>query len=197
VTGFGAAVRTAQVRVGDNVVVVGCGGIGLNVVQGARLAGARRIIAVDVHPAKLELASIFGATSVVDASDADVVERVVALSEGGVDHAFEAVGSTATAHQALKMLAPGGTAFLIGGVDAGTVWDVDLLDFLIDRKGVRAVGLGSTIFQVDIPLYVDLYLQRRLMLDELVSRTIGIDEINDAYDELNRGGIARSVITFE
>lgn len=193
-TGAGAAINAARVRPGDTVAVIGCGGVGLNVVQGAAIAGASRIVAVDLAPEKLELARAFGATDVVAGTDGDVVEAVRALT-GGVDAAFEVVGRTETVQQAVGMLAKGGCAYLIGVQRPGARLDLDLPAFANQQFGLRGIAMGSTNPKVDLPVYAEMYLQGRLKLDELISRRIRLDEINEAYDELRRGAMARAVIT--
>lgn len=196
VTGAGAAINTAGVRPGDTVAVIGAGGVGLNVISGAKLAGAVRIIAIDLQPAKLELARKFGATDVVSPAETDAVAAVQQLTGGGVDHAFEVIGLKSTSEQAIKMARVGGGAFLIGVHKPGATIEVDaLVDLLTMQKKVQGVFMGSTNIKHDIPMYAELYLQGRFNLDELVSREIGIDEINEAYAELKGGTIARSVIT--
>ncbi|HEV7948912.1 MAG TPA: Zn-dependent alcohol dehydrogenase, partial [Glaciihabitans sp.] len=198
VTGAGAVINTAAVRVGDTVAVIGCGGVGLSAIQGAAIAGARRIIAIDLQPAKLELALKFGATDTVNPADGDVVEQVKALTGGdGVNHSFEVIGLKITAMQALQVLAKGGGAYLIGMQKPGTILEIDPFgELLMEQKSIRGVYMGSTNFKLDIPLYADLYLQGRFNLDDLVSQTITLDEINEGYDDLRKGEVARSVITF-
>lgn len=196
VTGAGAAINSARVRPGDTVAVIGCGGVGLNVIQGAALAGARRIIAIDLQPGKLEMARDFGATDLVNAGETDPVEAVKELTGGGVTHAFEVIGLKQTAEQSVAMLEKGGTAYLIGVQRPGTTLELLLFeDITANQKGVRAVAMGSTNLKVDIPMYAELYLQGRFKLDELVSQTIALDEINEGYAALKQGGVARSVIT--
>lgn len=196
VTGAGAAINTANVKPGDTVAVIGIGGVGLNVISGARLAGAARIIAIDTQPAKEALARRFGATDFIDATKGEVIEAVRALTEGGVDHAFEVIGLKATSHQAIKMARMGGGAYLIGLQKAGETIEVEVLDDLIVRQViVRGVYMGSSNIKRDIPMYAALYLQGRFNLDDLISREINLSEINEAYQELKDGKIARSVIT--
>jgi S-(hydroxymethyl)glutathione dehydrogenase/alcohol dehydrogenase len=183
------------------VAVFGCGGVGLNAIQAAALAGATRIIGVDVQPGKLELARKFGATDVIDSSQANVVETIGELTESdGVDHAFVMVGIAAVAESALGVLGHDGTVYLIGGMSPGaelTLRPSPAESLLLPyQQGVRGSWLGSSNFYHDIPLYVDLYLKGRLNLDDLVSQTIELDEINNAYEALEGGGIARSVIVF-
>src|SRR5918992_4462932 len=194
-TGVGAVFRTAGVPAGSTMAVLGCGGVGLNCVQGGALAGASRIVAVDTVPWKLELARSFGATDVVDAAAGDAVERVRELTGGGVEFAFEAIGLKATAEQAFAMLRRGGTATLIGMIPEGERIELPGSEFL-DEKRIQGSNMGSNRFRVDMPRYVDLYLSGRLKLDELVSARISLDEINDGFAAMTRGDVARSVIVF-
>lgn len=196
VTGVGAVQNTARVGPGDSVAVVGCGGIGLNAIQGARLAGAERIIAVDRIADKLALATDFGATDTVDASQVDAVLAVHELTGGGVDHAIEAVGLKQTAEQCFQMLGSAGTATVVGMIPMGTKVEVDGFQ-LLGEKRLQGSAMGSTRFRIDMPMYANLYLQGRLKLDELVSRWLTIDEINAGFDALKSGEIARSVIRMD
>jgi S-(hydroxymethyl)glutathione dehydrogenase / alcohol dehydrogenase len=196
ITGAGAAINTAKVRPGDTVAVIGIGGVGLNVIGGARLSGAERIIAVDMQPAKEDLARRFGATDFVAAGSGDPVEAVRTLVEGGVDHAFEVVGIKQTSEQAIRMVRKGGGAYLIGVHNPAATIDVNVtMDLLTNQVDLRGVYMGSSNIKHDIPMYANLYLQGKLNLDDLISREIGIEEINEAYSELKKGAIARSVIT--
>ena len=195
ITGLGAVLNTARVEPGSTVAVIGCGGVGLNSVQGAVLAGAARIIAIDTVPWKLELARAFGATDLVNASAGDVVEMVIEMTGGGVNYSFEVVGVKRTAEQAMEMLGRGGTATIVGDLPEGTILELDAARFLRDRK-IQGCSVGSTRFRVDMPRYIQYYLQGRLKLDELVSRRIELDQINEAFDYMKRGEVARSVITY-
>lgn len=195
VTGIGAVQNTAKVGPGDTVAVVGCGGIGLNAIQGARIAGAERIIAVDRIADKLDLARTFGATDTVDASALDAVAAILEMTGGGVDHAIEAVGLKQTAEQCFNMLAAGGTATVIGMIPVGTTIELHGVALLAERK-IQGSVMGSTRFRLDMPMYANLYLQGRLKLDELVSRTLELDEINVGFDLLRTGAVARSIINF-
>ncbi|MDE3205389.1 MAG: Zn-dependent alcohol dehydrogenase [Acidobacteriota bacterium] len=194
-TGVGAVINTAQVRPGDSVAVIGCGGIGLNAVQAAAIAGASRIIAVDRLAEKLVLAEAFGATDTVDASATDPVAAVQELTSGGVDHSFEAIGLKATAEQAFSMLGKGGTATVIGMVPMGQRLEIDATA-LISGKRLQGSNMGSNRFRVDMPQYVDWYLAGRLKLDELVSATMPLDRINDGFATLQGGHVARQLILF-
>ena len=195
-TGLGAVFNTAKVEAGATVAVVGCGGIGLNVVQGAHLAGASRIVAVDTAAAKLDLARTFGATDVVDASDGDPVAAVRELTGGGVEYAFEAIGLKVAAEQAFAMLANGGTAVVIGMIPLGQKIELPGADFLMEKR-IQGSKMGSNRFRHDIPRYVELYLQGRLLLDELVSARLPLSEVNEAFAALQSGSVARSVIVFD
>lgn len=192
-TGVGAVQNTAKVRPGDTVAVVGCGGIGLNAIQGARLAGAERIIAVDRLADKLALATEFGATDTVNASDVDVVMAIHEMTGGGVDHSIEAVGLKQTAEDCFRMLCPGGTATVIGMIPIGTTIELQGVELLGEKK-LQGSAMGSTRFRIDMPMYANLYLQGRLKLDELVSRWLTLDQINDGFEALRTGEVARSVI---
>jgi S-(hydroxymethyl)glutathione dehydrogenase/alcohol dehydrogenase len=194
-TGLGAVFATAKVPPGATVAVIGCGGVGLNCVQGAAIAGAGRVVAVDTLPWKLELARAFGATDTVDATADDPVGQVRELTGGGVEFSFEAIGLAATAEQAFAMLRRGGTATIIGMIPEGQTIALPGSDFL-DEKRIQGSNMGSNRFRVDMPRYVDLYLNGRLKLDELVSARIGLEEINEGFAAMRRGEVARSVIVF-
>ena len=194
-TGIGAVLNTARLPAGSTVAVIGCGGVGLNSVQGAAIAGAGRIIAVDTLPWKLELARTFGATDVIDAATGDPVEQVRELTGGGVEYAFEAIGLKATAEQAFAMLRKGGAATVIGMIPEGERIELPGSDFM-DEKKIQGSNMGSNRFRVDIPRYVDLYLSGRLKLDELVSARINLEDVNDGFEAMRRGEVARSVIVF-
>ncbi|GAB3278202.1 Zn-dependent alcohol dehydrogenase [Parasphingorhabdus pacifica] len=195
-TGLGAVFNTAGVRPGETVAVIGCGGIGLNAVQGAAIAGAGRVIAVDLVPDKLELAGRLGATDLVDASDADSIAAVRELTSGGVHHALEAIGLTTSAEQAFKMLRPGGTATIIGMIPPGQKIELSGAAFLADRR-IQGSVMGSNRFRIDMPRYVQMYLSGTLDLDSLVSATVTLDEINEAYDRLRTGEVARQLVLFD
>ena len=194
-TGVGAVFRTAKVEAGSTVAVIGCGGIGLNCIQGARIAGAGRVIAVDLNATKLEMAQQFGATDVVNASDGDPVAQVKELTGGGVEYSFEAIGLKVAAEQAFKMLRAGGTATVIGMIPFGTNIEIHGAELLADKR-IQGSNMGSNRFRVDMPRFVDLYLQGRLKLDELVSARITLDQINEGFVAMKGGSVARSVIMF-
>jgi S-(hydroxymethyl)glutathione dehydrogenase/alcohol dehydrogenase len=194
-TGVGAVINTARVPTGSTVAVLGCGGVGLNCVQGAALAGASRIIAVDTLAWKLELARTFGATDVVDASEEDAVGAVREMTGGGVEYSFEAIGLKLTAEQSFAMLRAGGTATLIGLIPEGQKIELMGTDFLSERR-IQGSSMGSNRFRIDIPRFVEFYLAGKLKLDELISARIGLDDVNAGYEALKQGEVARSVIVF-
>ena len=195
-TGTGAVFNTAKVRPGETVAVIGCGGIGLATINGAALAGASRIIAIDMLDSKLELARQFGATDVINAKDGDAIKQVLDLTRGGVHHAFECIGLKQTAEQAFGMLARGGTATVIGMIKPGLKLELDPLALLHERR-IQGSFMGSNRFPVDLPRLTDFYMQGRLKLDEMISQRIKLEQINEAFDELRRGELARSVIVFD
>jgi S-(hydroxymethyl)glutathione dehydrogenase/alcohol dehydrogenase len=195
-TGVGAAIHTSNVRAGETVAVIGCGGIGLAVINGAAIAGAGRIIAIDRIGSKLNLAKHFGATDVVNAADGDAVAQVMELTKGGVHHSFEAIGLKQTAEQAFAMLARGGTANIIGMIPQGTMIELHGADFLGEKR-IQGSLMGSNHFPIDMPRLVDFYMSGKLKLDELISRRIKLEQINEAFEELKTGELARSVIMFD
>ena len=194
-TGLGAVFNTAQVRPGATVAVFGCGGIGLNVVQGARLSGASRIIAVDRVDAKLELARQLGATDTVNAAQVDPVAEIIGLTDGGVHYSFEAIGLKIAAEQAFGVLRRGGTATVIGMIPVGQMLEIPGAALLAEKK-LQGSIMGSNRFRTDMPFFIDLYRQGRLKLDELLAEHIGLDGINHGYAQMKKGETARSVIMF-
>ena len=195
-TGLGAAMNTAKVEPGTTVAVIGCGGIGLNAIQGAALCGAARVIAVDMLDSKLELATQFGATDTVNASEGDPVARVLEMTGGGVHYSFEAIGLKIAAEQAFNMLRGGGTATIIGMIPVGQTVELPGYAFLSEKK-LQGSNMGSNRFRVDMPRYIDMYMQGRLKLDELVSARIPLEKINDGFAVMKTGEVARSVSVFD
>jgi S-(hydroxymethyl)glutathione dehydrogenase/alcohol dehydrogenase len=197
-TGASVVIRAAQVRPGESVVVFGAGGVGLNVVQTAALVGARKIISIDVQDDKLELARKFGATHTVNARNVDAVEAVREITGGyGVEHVFEVTGLPQPLQQGYDMRAIDGALYIVGMQAPGSTFELPSWD--VERTGkVQMVFMGSSNFKVDIPFYAELYLQSRLNLDDLVSRKVSLDQINDEYARILAGSsVARSVITFD
>jgi S-(hydroxymethyl)glutathione dehydrogenase/alcohol dehydrogenase len=195
-TGVGAVIHTAKVEPGATVAVIGCGGVGLSCINGAAIAGAGRIIAVDMVPSKLELARKFGATDVVNAKEKDAVGEVTEMTGGGVHYAFEAIGLKSTTEQAFKMLRRGGTATVIGMIPVGTMVELHGPEFLMERK-IQGSNMGSNRFRVDMPRFVDFYLSGKLHLDDMISRRIKLSDVNAGLKALETGEVARSVILFD
>lgn len=195
-TGVGAALYTAQVRPGDSVVVIGCGGVGLNIVQGAALCGASTIIAIDTNEAKMQLAKEFGATHTL-LSNTETAAEVRALTGGrGAEYAFEAVGVPALQEMALDLVRPGGMVVLAGLSAMGTGTNLPGAVITRTEKTVKGSYYGSVSPQRDFPLILDMYSAGRLKLDQLISRTYRLDQINEAFDTMLRGEIARGIIVF-
>ena len=195
-TGYGAVVHTSGVRPGETVAVIGCGGVGLSAINGAAIAGAGRIIAIDVVPGKENFARAFGATDFINAAETDAVKAVIELTKGGVHHSFEALGMTKTAEQAFNMLRRGGTANIIGMIPIGQSISLMGAAFLGEKR-IQGSMMGSNRFPVDMPRLVDFYMNGKLNLDEMVSRRLKLDQVNEAFDEMKRGEIAKSVIMFD
>jgi S-(hydroxymethyl)glutathione dehydrogenase / alcohol dehydrogenase len=196
-TGVGAVLNTAKIEPGSTVAVFGCGGVGIAAIQGARIAGARKIIAVDMFENKLAMAKRFGATDTVDASNSDPVEAIKDLAgQGGVDYAFEAIGLKKAAEQAFSALKPGGTATVIGMIPVGQKVEIDGFMFLTERK-LQGSNMGSNRFRIDMPRYIDFYLQGRLKLDEMISRRGKLEDVNEAFRAMKAGEVARTVLTFD
>lgn len=195
-TGVGAVIHTSHVRPGETVAVIGCGGVGLAAINGAAIAGAGRIIAIDMQGSKLNLAKTFGATDVVNPADGDAVKQVIDLTNGGVHHSFEAIGLKQTAEQAFKMLRRGGTANIIGMIPVGAMVELHGADFLAEKR-IQGSLMGSNRFPIDMPRFVDFYMSGKLHLDQLISQRIKLEQVNEAMDELKRGELARSVIVFD
>ena len=196
-TGVGAAINTAQVQPGSTVAVVGCGGVGLNVIQGAKLAGASRVIAVDVQEGKLEFAMKFGATHSVDATHQDPVARVKEITGGlGADYTFEVYGSAETIETAYEMARKGGTVVVVGIAPVGDKPGIDAVSLVRQEKALKGCYYGSSRCSVDFPKMVDLYRSGRLNVDGLITRRYNLDQINQAYEDLARGEVGRGVITF-
>ena len=210
-TGLGAVLNTARIEPGSTVAVFGCGGVGLAAIQGARIAGARMIIAVDKFESKLALARRLGATHTIDASSSDAVEAIRKLASpgqseaplieglgasGGVDYAFEAVGLKKLAEQCFDCIKPGGTATIIGMIPVGQKVELSGPMFLSERR-IQGSNMGSNRFRIDMPRYIDYYLQGRLNLDDMISRRGKLEDVNDAFRAMKAGEVARTVLMFD
>lgn len=195
-TGVGAVIRTAKVEPGSSVVVLGCGGVGLNILQGAALAGAEKIIAVDRSEAKMKLARQFGATHTLLASE-HTLEAVQELTGGrGADYSFEAVGVTAVQEEAVAVARPGGVVVFVGLAPMGTNTNIPGAVLARTEKIVMGSYYGSVNTARDFPLLIDLYMAGKLKLDELVTREYTLEQINEAYAHMLSGEAARGVVVF-
>jgi len=196
-TGLGAVLNTVRVPPGASVAIVGCGGVGLAAVQGARLVGAGRIIAVDAQAWKLPLARTLGATDCVDAKAGDPVAAVHELTGGGADFVFECIGLVPTVQQAVAMTGRGGTTVLVGIVPLTELVPISAADLTFQEKKITGSYMGSNRFRFDMPKYVDFYFDGRLRLDEMISARITLDQVNGAFERLRNGEVARQVIVFD
>jgi S-(hydroxymethyl)glutathione dehydrogenase/alcohol dehydrogenase len=196
-TGLGAALNTVHIPAGASVVVIGCGGVGLSALQGARIIGAGKIVAVDAQAWKFDLAQKLGATHCIDAKAGDPVAAVHALTGGGADFVFECIGLVPTVQQAIAMTGRGGTTVLVGVVPIQQLVSISAADLTLQEKKITGSYMGSNRFRFDMPKYVDFYLDGRLRLDEMISSRIQLDEVNEAFDRMRNGEAARQVIVFE
>jgi S-(hydroxymethyl)mycothiol dehydrogenase len=202
VTGVGATMNTTPVYAGSRVAVIGCGGVGLSVIQGAKLRHARQIIAIDVNPTKLEWARKFGATHTVNAAEVDPIQEVRRITDdgwdGGVEFAYEATGIPRCTEQAIKMLAYAGTATTIGFPAEHDSVNLNLGDMATgvywNKAALRVCHCGDALPSHDFPLLAQLYLQGQLDLDAMVTRTIGLEDVKDAFHLMETGDVIRSVI---
>jgi len=195
-TGVGAVLNTARVEPGATVAVFGAGGVGLAVIQGARIAGANMIIAVDVFDGKLATAQELGATHTVNASAGDPAKAIREMTGGGVEYSFEAIGLKKAAEQAFDCLRPGGTATIIGMIPVGQKVELEGSMFLREKK-MQGCSMGSNRFKVDMPKYVEFYLQGRLRLDEMITKRRRLEDVNDAFRAMKAGEVARTVLMFD
>jgi S-(hydroxymethyl)glutathione dehydrogenase / alcohol dehydrogenase len=197
-TGLGAVINTAKVQPGDRVVVFGIGGIGLNVIQGARLAGAAMIVALDVNPAREPIARKFGATHFVNPAElkGDLIAHLVDLTRGGADFSFECVGNPKLMRQALECCQRGwGTSVIIGVAGAGE--EIATRPFqLVTGRTWKGTAFGGARGRRDVPRIVDWYMERRINIDDLITHTLPLDRINEAFDLMHAGKSIRSVVTF-
>jgi NDMA-dependent alcohol dehydrogenase len=198
-TGVGAATNTAAIHEGDTVAVVGCGGVGLNVIQGARIAGAAEIVAIDTFDSKLEMARKFGATRTVKVGEDDAA-TVISSASGGrlADVTFEVIGLKDTIMQALSLTRNGGECVLVGVPRMDVVLEIPAaFEFLYLNKAIKGCWYGSSNVHDDVPKLLGLYREGKLALDELISREIELGAVNEAFDAMQSGEVARSVITYE
>jgi S-(hydroxymethyl)glutathione dehydrogenase/alcohol dehydrogenase len=195
VTGAGSVLNTANVSAGDTVVIFGAGGVGLNAVSGARIAGASKIVVIDLQPKRLEEARRFGATDVIDSTQVNPVQAVRGLLTEGADHVFDFVGLKSVAEQGLEMLGVGGGLYLVGVARPDVDISMNIVSAIGGQKRVQGVSFGSTNAKRDIPIYAQLYMQGRMNLDDLVSKEISLRQVNDGYAALKDGSLNRVVVT--
>ena len=197
-TGIGAVINTAKVQSGNNVIVFGLGGIGLNVVQGARMVGANMIVGVDTNPDREELAKKFGMTNFVNPNEieGDLVSYLVDLTEGGADHSFECIGNVEIMRQALECCHKGwGESTIIGVAGAGQ--EISTRPFqLVTGRVWRGTAFGGARGRTDVPKIVDWYMDGKINIDDLITHTMPLEEINDAFDLMHAGKSIRSVVQF-
>ncbi len=194
-TGVGSVLNTANVSAGESVVIFGAGGVGLNAVSGARIAGASKIVVIDIRQRRLDEARRFGATDVIDSTKTNGVEAVRELLPEGADHVFDFVGLKSVAEQGLAMLGTGGGLYLVGVAQPDVEIGLNIVSAIDGQKRVQGVNFGSTNTKRDIPIYAQLYLQGRMNLDDLVSRRIALRDVNDGYAALKDGSLTRVVVT--
>ena len=196
-TGLGAVINTAQVEAGSNVAVFGLGGIGLNVIQGARMVGADRIIGIDTNPAKQGLGEIFGMTDFINPKDAgDVVAAIVDMTDGGVDYSFECIGNVEVMRQALECCHKGWGESIIIGV-AGSGQEIATRPFqLVTGRVWRGTAFGGAKGRTDVPKIVDWYMDGKINIDDLITHTMALEDINDAFILMHEGASIRSVVTY-
>ena len=194
-TGVGAVLNTARIPAGATVAVWGAGGVGLAAIQGAKIAGAGMIIAVDMIESKLKTARDLGATHVVDASSHDPVQAVKDLTGGGVEYSFEAIGNKRAAEQCYEALERGGTATIIGMIPVGQKVEIDGPSLLGEKK-LQGSSMGSNRFRTDMPKYIDFYKRGLLNLDDMITRTGTLEDVNEAFRAMKAGEVARTVLKF-
>jgi S-(hydroxymethyl)glutathione dehydrogenase/alcohol dehydrogenase len=192
-TGVGAALNTAKVTPGSTVAVFGAGGVGLAAIQGARIAGARMIIAVDTVESKLATAKELGATHGVNAKTDEPVKAIRDLTGGGVDYSFECIGLKIAAEQCFDCIKHGGTATVVGMIPVGQKIELDGPIFLREKK-IQGCSMGSNRFKVDMPRYIELYRQGRLKLDEMITRRGKLEDVNEAFRAMKAGEVSRTVL---
>jgi len=195
-TGIGAVLNTAAIKAGESVVIYGCGGVGLSAVIGANLAGAGKIIAVDMLDMKLEKAKELGADYVINASREDPAQRVLEMTGGGADYALECVGNVNVSSQAFASIHVGGKCVIVGMAPVGTMMNIATFEFL-QGKTITGTVQGNIRASIDVPKYVDLFMSGKLPIDKLISRYYSLDEINEAIDAMEKGKVIRGIIRFQ
>ena len=197
ITGATGAIFSGNIQTGDTVVVLGCGGVGLSAIQGARIAGATRIIAVDIADNKLAMATNMGATDIINSLNENPVEKVQALTDGGADTTLECSGVTSVVQQAFDMLRTGGTLVQIGVPAMEATFPISIGLLVLTGKIIKAGKYGGHNPQLDIPMLLELYSQGRLDLDGMVTKTYSLEQIHQAFDDMENNLNARGVILFD
>ena len=195
ITGVGAVERTAGVRPEESIAVIGCGGVGLNVIQAASLSGAYPVIAIDIRPDKIEAAKAFGASHGVNAREQDVVAVIQEITEYGVDWAFEVLGNPRTIEQAWELIRPGGTVVVVGLSPKGSKVTLPAFDF-ISEKNIRGCFYGSSRFHADIPVILERIKTGRMRIEGMVSHSVPLEELEEAFSRLRNGDGMRTVVRF-
>jgi Zn-dependent alcohol dehydrogenase len=188
-------VNRAGLRAGESIVIYGCGGVGLSAVMGAKIAGAGKLIAVDVVDRKLEMAKDLGADHVVNASRENPQERVLEITGGGADYSMDTVGNVQVIAQAFGSIHSSGTCVLVGVPPLGDMLNLAPYEFLLGKKLIGSY-LGNVRTRVDVPRYIDLYVNGQLPIEKLITRYYSLDEINEAFEALEKGEVIRGVIRF-
>jgi S-(hydroxymethyl)glutathione dehydrogenase/alcohol dehydrogenase len=194
-TGIGSIVNTAKVEAGARIAIFGCGGVGLSAIMAARMVGAGLIIAVDITESKLKMAQEFGAHITINGSNENPVERILEITNGGVDYAFEFIGNVNVMEQAYNSSRPGGMTVIIGSAPAGAKLSIDPAGLLYEKTIMGTIA-GSFRAGIDIPRYVELYMQKKIDLDKLITNSFPLEEINQAFEVMKKGEVGRSVIVF-
>ena len=198
ITGLGAVTNTAEVPAGSSVVVIGCGGVGLNSVQGAAISGAHPVIAIDLNDSKLEAAQDFGATHAINPKRDNAVEAVQAVTNGrGADYVFVAAGSGPAIDQGLELVAPTGTFVMVGMPPTGVMTEVEMSNIAAASQTIKGSKMGSIRLQTDLPRLVEMYQTGRLKLDELITGRYPLEQINEAIESAKKGEALRNVIVFD
>ena len=196
-TGYGGAVYAGQIQPESSVVVIGCGAVGLSAIQGARIAGASKIIAVDIHDSKLEFAKIVGATHTINSQKIDPKEYSIDLTDGrGVDCAIEAAGQNETVRQTLECSRPGARIVILGKTPYGVEINLPFYTLMGEREIIRT-SYGKSRPRIDFPKLANLYMSGHLFLDEMITKKYKIEDINEGFDDLEKGQLARGLISFE
>ena len=193
-TGVGAVVNTAHIEAGSTVAVIGLGGVGLSALLGARVAGAARMIAVDINPDKLALAKSMGATDTFDSREPDVIDQIRAATNGGVDYAFETAGAVPALDVAYRITRRGGTTVTSGLPHPTQQLSLSPVSLTAEERTLKGSYIGSCIPSRDIPRYISLYKQGQLPVNRLLTDRISLDQINEGFDRLDRGEAARIVV---